>query len=141
MKTLLIVLVAAVAFSCSESEDPSPLPAKRIEFTDANTIAKFKAKAGKVHVYLLSTDTLSFINIIPNPERTGVFDYDEIEGTPGKFKNASYASGGVETQLLSAGRLEIRTFSDTFVDLDYDITFQSGKRLQGSYSGEISALK
>jgi hypothetical protein len=136
----VIFLIVTLAFACSESEDPTPA-AKSFQFTDANTVAKHWIKPGEFHLYLFGLDTMTFINIIPNPNRIGVFDYNDIEGTPGKFMNSSCFEDGQHDQLLSAGRLEIKTFNDDFIDFTFDVTYRSGKHVQGSYQGEVSKLK
>lgn len=137
MKYLFAVIIA-LSFACSE-EDPAPAAAK---LSDGRIVAKHWIHPSKeVGLFLFGRDTITFINIIPNPTIKGIYNYNHIEGTPGTFKNSEYHANGIETQLLSAGRLEIKTFELDYIDFSYDVTYQNGKRLHGSYTGSISNLK
>lgn len=133
-------LIIGMLASCSEEADPGPA-ARVMNFTDANTDARYQINGDEFGLFLLGEDTLTFTNIIPNPEIVGTFDFDAVEGTPGKFKNASLYHDGQQEQGISAGRLEITAFSGDFIDFTYVVTFESGKRLEGVYSGQIKPIK
>lgn len=137
---LILALPMLIGFACMES-DPALDPVRTMTFTEANTNARYKIDADEFAVYLLGSDTLTFTNIIPNPEIVGTFDFNDMEGTPGSFKNASLYEDGRQEQGLSAGRLTITAFSGDFIEFAYTVTFRTGKRLDGVYSGQIRPIK
>jgi hypothetical protein len=136
---VLLILLGMLFTSCSEEADPAP--AARVAFTDADTNARYQIDADEFALFLFGADTLTFTSITPNPERIGTFDFDAVEGTPGKFKNASLYQDGQQEQGLSAGRLTITAFSGDFIELAYTVTFRTGRVVAGSYSGQIRPIK
>lgn len=137
MKALIIVALFTLVVSCS-SEDVAPVALKQAITT---TSAAHAIEAGEFHIYLFGADTITFTSIVPNPGLVGSFDYDLTEGTPGKFKNSEYLSGGKLDELLTIGRITINALTPgQYIDITYDVTYRDGRRAQGSYNGKIKTL-